>query len=56
MNRCIACHRVSYKPEMPEQIYGWPSAHAANIRSFFPPLEVGEDGLCEQCRVSPPDA
>jgi hypothetical protein len=49
MNRCIACQRLGYKPEMPDLVRSWPSAHADYIRSYFSPLEVDADGFCEQC-------
>ena len=52
MNRCAGCQRLGYKPELPYQIYPWPSAVPANLRRFFSPLEVDEDGLCEQCRAA----
>ena len=50
MNRCIACQRIGYKPEMPKQISRPGSAAARNIRKYFSPLEIDGDGLCEQCR------
>ena len=52
MNRCVACQRLGYKPELPDQIYRWPSAHASNLRRYFPALEVDAESLCEQCRVA----
>jgi hypothetical protein len=52
MNRCVACQRVGYKPDMPDQIYRHFSVSAANIRQYFAPLDVDSDGLCEQCRAA----
>jgi hypothetical protein len=52
MSRCIACGRQGYKPELPDQIYRWPSAHAAHLRAYFEPMEVDGEGLCEQCQTA----
>jgi hypothetical protein len=47
INQCVACQRLGYKPEMPEQIE--PGLLAQNLRRYFPPMAVNEAGLCEQC-------
>lgn len=43
------CHRKGYKPDMPEDIHPSGSAAASNLRSFFKPLGLNEEGLCETC-------
>ncbi len=48
MNQCVACQRQGYKPEMPDDIY--PGVAARNLRRFFEPLELDDNGFCEQCR------
>ena len=52
MNRCLTCGMQGYKPELPDQIYRWPSAHVAHLKSYFQPLALDENGLCEQCRAA----
>jgi hypothetical protein len=49
INECPICHSKGYKPEMPEHIGGDYSIAAYNIRKYFNPLEVDENGLCLQC-------
>jgi hypothetical protein len=50
MNRCGACQRLGYKPEMPEDIT--PGCLAQNLRSYFEPLLVNEIGLCPMCAAT----
>jgi hypothetical protein len=50
VNQCVACQRLGYKPEMPEQIT--PGVAAKTIRRFFPEMEVNNVGLCEQCAIA----
>ena len=47
MNQCVACQRLGYKPEMPDEIT--PGFGAKNLRRYFAELEVNEVGLCSQC-------
>ena len=50
MNRCVACGHQGHKPELPENIYPRTSVAAQNLRRFFRPLSLDEDGLCQVCR------
>lgn len=52
INQCIACGRQGYKPDMPDQIYPWESLHATNIKKYYPPMQVNEYGLCDQCSAA----
>ncbi len=52
MNQCVACQRLGHKPELPDQIYPWPTAASSNLRKYFSELEVDNDGICEQCRAA----
>lgn len=47
INQCVACQRLGYKPEMPQQI--GVGVAAKNLRRFFPEMGINEAGLCEQC-------
>jgi hypothetical protein len=49
INECPICRSKGYKPEMPEHIGGEYSIAAYNIRKYFKPLEVEENGFCLQC-------
>ncbi|NLA66570.1 MAG: hypothetical protein GX862_11800 [Leucobacter sp.] len=49
MNECSICHSKGYKSDMPEHISSEGSAAAGNIRRYFRPLEVDENGICLQC-------
>ena len=55
INECKACHYKGHKPEMPEDISPWPSIAGYNLRRYFHPLELDDDGLCEQCRNASQD-
>ena len=48
MNGCAACQRKGYQPDMPRIIH--PGALAQNLRQYFAPLDVDENGMCEQRR------
>jgi hypothetical protein len=50
MNRCRACQRIGYKPELPENIP--PGIVAQNLRMYFRPLALDDRGLCEMCAES----
>lgn len=50
VNQCVACQTQGYKPEMPEDIY--PGVAAQNLRRYFTPLVVDENGFCDQCKAS----
>lgn len=43
INECPICHSKGYKIEMPEHIAAY------NIRKYFKPLEMDENGFCLQC-------
>ena len=53
---CVCCGARGYDPAIPETLtrsFGGGELRttaAANIRSFFPPLELDEHGLCETCQ------
>ena len=47
LNECVACHRVGYKPELPQELPG--TVLAQNIQREFEPLALDDAGLCEQC-------
>lgn len=49
INECPVCHSNGYKPEMPDHIGGEDSFAGTNIRMYFKPLEVDENGFCMQC-------
>jgi hypothetical protein len=49
MNQCVVCQRKGYKPGMPDQIGIGVAAN--NLRRFFDPLNLSEDGRCDQCRI-----
>jgi hypothetical protein len=49
INECPICHSKGYKVDMPEHIGGEYSVAANNIRKYFKPLEVDDDGFCLQC-------
>lgn len=49
INECVMCHAKGYKPNMPKEIYPHPSAASKNLRFYFKPLELNDDGLCETC-------
>jgi len=49
INECPICHSKEYKPDMPEHISREGSVAVGNIRKYFRPLEVDEDGNCLQC-------
>ncbi len=50
INQCVACQAQGYKPEMPKDIH--PGIAAQNLRHYFRPLGVDENGLCDQCKAS----
>jgi len=47
INQCVACQRQGYKPNMPDSIH--PGMAAQNLRAYFQPMEVDENGLCKLC-------
>jgi hypothetical protein len=49
INQCVACQAQGHKPEMPKDIY--PGMAAQNLRYYFRPLAVDENGFCDQCRA-----
>lgn len=55
MNTCVCCGAVGYKPETPAALTTrfageeFETRGAQNLRRFYRPLKVNEDGLCETC-------
>jgi hypothetical protein len=47
VNRCIACGRVGFKPEMPDEARG---AHF--LKKEMEPLPLDHRGLCDVCAVA----
>ena len=53
INQCVACGRQGRKRDLPEQIgKHQPNFAAPKLRRFFDPLDVDENGLCDQCRAA----
>lgn len=50
MNQCVCCQNIGHKPEIPESIH--PGFLAQNLRRYFRPLALNDQGLCEQCAQS----
>jgi len=50
INECKVCHRQGYKPDMPDKITVVEGSYEVYfIKKYFEPLELNEDGICEQC-------
>ncbi len=49
INECPLCHTKGYKPEMPDHVGGQYSIAAKNIRKYFRPLDVDDNGICLEC-------
>ena len=55
INTCVCCGATGYKPEMPDKLtsrFGGEeitTCGAQNIRRFYPPLELNDNGLCAVC-------
>lgn len=50
INECLCCHEKGYNPAMPEKItIVEGSLEVYNIKRYFKPLELNQDGLCPQC-------
>jgi len=50
INECVCCHGKGYNPAMPEKItIVEGSLEVYNIKRYFKPLELNQDGLCSQC-------
>jgi hypothetical protein len=47
LDQCVACQFVGYKPDLPEHING--SVLAENLRRYFHPIHLNEQGLCDAC-------
>jgi hypothetical protein len=52
INRCAACGRQGYRPDMPEQIHQHFSFASDILKKHFTVLEVNSVGLCEQCALA----
>jgi hypothetical protein len=46
--QCVACKKQGYRPDLPEQI--GIGVAAQNIRYFFRPIILNEDGICDECQ------
>lgn len=49
INECVACHSKGFKPDLPDDIYPHPSVASYNLKKFYKPLIINENGLCEIC-------
>lgn len=50
INQCICCQTKGYDPSMPDHIGEYEgNLGAYNIKKYFKPLSINDDGLCEQC-------
>ena len=50
INECTACHYRGYNPSIPEQIDTTDGSMGSYfIKKYFKPLQLDENGLCEQC-------
>jgi len=49
LNVCGVCGARGYKTDLPDNLYPWPNLAADHLRAYFPPLDLNEIGLCEQC-------
>jgi hypothetical protein len=48
INQCALCGARGYEPSIPTEIR--PKSLAThNLKHYFPPLAVNENGLCEVC-------
>ena len=59
INTCIYCQKTGYDPGMPEVLtirgYGksdHPTRTASQLRFYYPPLSVDENGVCDECRTA----
>lgn len=47
---CLCCHKKGYDPQMPEQISVVEgNTGAEQIRKYYSPMLLDENGYCEQC-------
>ena len=51
IHQCVACQRVGYRSDLPEQI--GISVAAQNIRRYFEQLDLDDRGFCEECGSNP---
>ena len=49
INECWLCHCQGYDRSIVENPNNEQTIAARNIKSFFQPLDLDEDGLCEVC-------
>lgn len=49
INECWLCHCQGYDRSIVESPNNEQTIAARNIKSFFRPLDLDEDGLCEAC-------
>lgn len=50
INTCVCCQFQGYKPQMPPN--DDPMFKGQNLRRYFKPLVLNEDGMCEQCALA----
>jgi hypothetical protein len=51
LNTCVTCGATGHDPAMPEQISSHEfSVAGKNLRRFFTPLAVDEQGHCKMCQ------
>jgi hypothetical protein len=48
---CVGCGARGYRPDLPDNIYPHPNVGAKNLRQMFRPLDLNQQGFCEQCRL-----
>lgn len=48
INRCVSCHAIGYKPDMPER-FDTKGVAAHHLQRYFRPLAVDELGRCDVC-------
>ncbi|GKU24671.1 hypothetical protein [Clostridium folliculivorans] len=49
INKCSMCHHRGYKPNILEQLYPYPPTETRNLRCYFKPLALNNDGICDDC-------
>lgn len=52
INECLCCHKKGYKPEMiiyVNNIQASADYGKKNLKHYFNPLSINEDGLCKDC-------
>lgn len=47
VRECPACHRIGYRPDLPERL--GVDMKAQSLRQYFRPMETDELGFCMTC-------